>query len=123
MNNFGDVLRKLREVARLRLKDVAEQMGWSVVYQSDIERGRRNPPVRARLIELAKILNDRGGQLIEAASQAAQRIELPMVENQKANEVGLMLARKWDTLTDDELNNLWAIFNKSSKGDSDNNGQ
>ena len=47
--NFGLYLRKLREARNLRQIDLAEKIGVSTVYISDIERGRRNPPDSEKL--------------------------------------------------------------------------
>jgi transcriptional regulator with XRE-family HTH domain len=43
-NAFGDKLRELRRKAKLNLVDLADHVGHSVVYLSDIERGQRSPP-------------------------------------------------------------------------------
>lgn len=38
---FGESARSIRKRANLTLRDVAERMGFSIVYVSDLERGRR----------------------------------------------------------------------------------
>jgi transcriptional regulator with XRE-family HTH domain len=38
----GELMRQAREKANLSLRDVAERMGVSAPYLSDLERGRRN---------------------------------------------------------------------------------
>lgn len=37
----GEEIRKRREAAKVSLRKVAESMGWSAAYQSDLELGRR----------------------------------------------------------------------------------
>lgn len=37
----GEAVRKLREKAKLSLRKVAAECGWSAPYQSDLELGRR----------------------------------------------------------------------------------
>jgi transcriptional regulator with XRE-family HTH domain len=49
---FGERLRALRKKSEKTLGDVAEVLGVSVVYVSDVERGNR-PPLRPDLIEKA----------------------------------------------------------------------
>lgn len=41
---FGDRIRQLRKEKKKSLKDVAEVLGVSIVYISDVERNRRTPP-------------------------------------------------------------------------------
>ncbi len=38
----GEAIRARREAAKLSLRKVAEYMGWSAAYQSDLELGRRS---------------------------------------------------------------------------------
>ena len=38
----GEAIRQRREAAKLSLRKVAEYMGWSAAYQSDLELGRRS---------------------------------------------------------------------------------
>ena len=54
---FGEALREIRQNKGVYLKNVAEFMGWSVVYISDIERGHRNPPSRKDIIKLSEFFN------------------------------------------------------------------
>ena len=61
---FGEFLvakRKEREIPSLQ---VAETLGISPSYYSDIEKGRRNPPPdRESLVKIAKLLNLNSGDL------------------------------------------------------------
>ena len=107
---FGKVLRKARQKAKLRLIDVAEKMDWSVVYLSDLERGRRNPPSADKIVKLAKIIDVPAGILLEAASKDKKRIELPLEAPPKLREAALMLARSWDKLTDEEAEKILQIL-------------
>jgi len=68
--NFGEVVRKLRIAKRKKLVDVAKAMGWSAVYLSDIERGKRNPPSVKDIRKLAEILEVDPGVLLEAAARS-----------------------------------------------------
>jgi transcriptional regulator with XRE-family HTH domain len=53
---FGGELRRLRKEAGLRLKDLADALGWSIKYVSDIERGKMRPPdARTLGVILARI--------------------------------------------------------------------
>ena len=72
---FGDLLRQLRRTADKTLGDVSRELGVSVPYLSDVERGNRNPFTTARLIQLAKFLKADATPLIEAADRERGIIE------------------------------------------------
>ena len=54
---FGAFIARKRIEKDLKLKPIAEQLGVSVAYLSDIIRGRRNPPDKEGLDILAAMLN------------------------------------------------------------------
>ena len=63
--NFGLYLRKLRETRNLRQADLAEKIGVSVVYISDIERGHRNPPDSEKLQIWVELLSLSSNEISE----------------------------------------------------------
>lgn len=54
---FGAFIARKRLEKDMKLKPIAENMGVSVTYLSDIIKGRRNPPDMDSLEALAKALN------------------------------------------------------------------
>lgn len=54
---FGAFIARKRLEKDVKLKPIAESMGVSVTYLSDIIKGRRNPPDMDGLEALAKALN------------------------------------------------------------------
>ena len=64
---FGDALRKQRREAGRTLGDVAQLLGVSVVYVSDVERGNRRPFSNERIVEIAKFIGGDPAPLIAAA--------------------------------------------------------
>ncbi len=112
---FGQALRKHRQKAGLYLKDVAEKMGWSTVYLSDLERDRRNPPSPEKIKKLADILGIPSGILLEAASRTREVIELPLEKGSTASEIALMLARSWDGLTKEDAEKIKKILERRVK--------
>lgn len=119
MNDFGQILRSLREKADFNLKKLADEMGWSVVYLSDIERGRRNPPTLNKISQIAKILKldmEQFFNLIKTASTHKDRVELDLTsKSEKVTETALVLARSWDGLTDEEAKEIQAILSKKGE--------
>ena len=57
VGEFGALIARKRIEKDLKLKPIAEKLGVSVAYLSDIIRGRRNPPDKEGLDILAAMLN------------------------------------------------------------------
>lgn len=55
--NFGDFIQQKREVARITLRGMADKLGLSAAYWSDIEKDRRNPPEMDKLDQIAQVLD------------------------------------------------------------------
>lgn len=55
--NFGEFLQKKREERKITLRRMAEKMGITPPYLSDIEKDRRNPPEMEKLCQISRILN------------------------------------------------------------------
>ncbi len=54
--NFGEFLQKKREEKRITLRKMAELLGFSAPFLSDVEKDRRNPPELPKLEQIAEIL-------------------------------------------------------------------
>lgn len=54
--NFGGFLQKKREEKKITLRKMAELLGFSAPFLSDVEKDRRNPPEFAKLEQIAEIL-------------------------------------------------------------------
>lgn len=116
MERFGRYLRELRERAGMRMKELADKMGWTSVYVSDIERGRRNPPSPAKIVKIGEILGVDSKQLLDLANKERRRVVLDLDEESPARmDFALMLARSWDGMTDDEAEELKDILNRRLK--------
>lgn len=120
MKRFGEKLRELREGSKKRLKDLADALDCSVVYVSDVELGRRNPPSAERIKKIASFLKKDPTELLDLAAHERRRIELEINENKpKHAKAALLLARQWDHFTDDEIErleqDLKSILNRRKK--------
>lgn len=74
---FGRRVRGLRQGADKTLHDLAERLGVSVVYVSDVERGRR-PPMRLELIDqVAELLDADAAELHQLAAEARGAFSIP----------------------------------------------
>lgn len=54
--NFGAFLQRKREEKGITLRKMAERLGFSAPFLSDVEKDRRNPPELAKLEQIAEIL-------------------------------------------------------------------
>lgn len=54
--NFGDFLQKKRTERQITLRKMAEMIGITAPYLTDIEKDRRNPPEMEKLETISKIL-------------------------------------------------------------------
>lgn len=55
--NFGDFLQKKRNDKKISLRKMAELLGFSAPFLSDVEKDRRNPPDIDKLEQIVEILN------------------------------------------------------------------
>ena len=116
MAPFGRFLRELRESAGMRIKDLAQKMGWTTVYISDIELGRRNPPSPAKIRQIASVLGVDPTELLDLADKEKKRVVLDLDEESPGRMgFALTLARSWDGLTDDEIAEMKEILNRRAK--------
>jgi transcriptional regulator with XRE-family HTH domain len=67
---FGELLRQHRTAAGKKVNQLAAKLGYSVVYISDVERGRRAPFEVEKIIEAAKYLNVDADELLRAAAES-----------------------------------------------------
>ncbi|UJX40880.1 helix-turn-helix domain-containing protein [Desulfovibrio sp. JY] len=113
MNTFGERLRLLREQADKKMRDVAEALGCSVVYISDIERGRRNPPSADKIKKIAQVISTPATELLDLATKEKGRIELDLDgASPSLEEAGLVLARSWKDLSEEQAKKILAIIEK-----------
>jgi transcriptional regulator with XRE-family HTH domain len=96
---FGDRLRGLRRAKGLSLADLADALKCSIVFISDVERGKRNPPspkkIRALLVRMGE--QTRLLEMLKLAAQSRQSIEIPVEgKNDQVADMLVALARRCD---------------------------
>ena len=111
---FGQLLRQRREDARKTLKDVADYLGLSIVYLSDIERNRRNPPAAEIINKIAAFIGCPANWLLDQADMDRNRVEIPLTSADSSNMAALALARRWTDLTEEQLQNILRIVKEES---------
>lgn len=112
---FGKMLRRIRREKKLRLADVADELGVSVPYLSGIERGSRKL-TNSRLFELAEALKTAPGPLFRAAAEARGYFALEtegVGDHQK--ELGAWLQFHWDALQPEHIAELREAVDRISR--------
>ena len=56
ITNFGEFLQRKREEKQITLRTMADKLGFSAPFLSDVEKGRRNPPEFSKLEQISEIL-------------------------------------------------------------------
>ena len=56
ITTFGEFLQRKREEKLITLRKMADLLGFSAPFLSDVEKGRRNPPELSKLEQISEIL-------------------------------------------------------------------
>ena len=70
--NFGDFINKKRVEKKITLRKMADMLGVSAPFLTDVEKDRRNPFDMEKLTQLAKILNlskEENAQMLDLAGK------------------------------------------------------
>ncbi len=112
---FGWALRKVRHKAGKTLSDVANLLGVSAVYVSDVERGNRRPFSNERILKVTRYLQTDAAPIIAAADQERGVIEYDITKARplEADVVGgLVSGLARGGVTDDQLRKIKKILHK-----------
>ena len=96
---FGDELRRLRREAKKSLADLADALGCSIAFVSDVERGNKNPPDAGGIRKLLATVGrpDKLGEMLVLAAQARKTIEIKVKgKSQEEASILVALARRSD---------------------------
>jgi transcriptional regulator with XRE-family HTH domain len=90
---FGAEFRRLRGEADKTMAEVADAMGCSVVYVSDIERDRRNPPLPEKIQKMLRAIGKENclQEMLRLAVRTRQSVSISLKRN-KGDKVTNMLA-------------------------------
>ncbi|MGO9567624.1 MAG: helix-turn-helix domain-containing protein [Desulfomonilaceae bacterium] len=115
MAKFGEGLRAIRERIPMSCSQLARKMGWSGVYQWDVEKGRKHPPNINRLRDYARHLKVDAEELIKLAAIEKKSIKLEINPERKTQlQTATILVSRWDTFTDEQLKEIERIANGST---------
>ncbi len=120
MRRFGDLARDTRIGARISLRRLADELGLSAAYVSDIERGNRNPPSTEVIRKWAGIVSGDEAEFVRTAKHDRPAVELP-INRRLANapEAAYMLQRDWPDFTEEDYEAMMEFIRSRRGGKED----
>lgn len=115
LTELGKELRKIRINNNEILKDMASKLGITSAYLSAIENGKREPTNKfmETLFSMYNISSEDKKNLTQAFQSTIDNISINLSnQTQEHKDLGLVFARKFDGLTQDQINKLIKILNK-----------
>jgi transcriptional regulator with XRE-family HTH domain len=116
---FAQIARAARLAARVTLKEVADKLGVSIAYVSEVERGNRPAPSPSRAIAWARAVRcDNPSSFANAAlaDRSFVQLDVEAVPDFR-RDAAFAFARSFDGLTEEQAEQIQKIV-----GGSDQNG-
>ncbi len=107
---FPDVARRIRQEARVSLRQLAKELGWTPAYVSDIERGQRSAPDQTMVRRWAKAIGADPDYLARLAAVDTRSIELSVPDDSRRSRLAVLLARGWDHMSDERVEELMRVL-------------
>lgn len=113
---IGKELRKLRIDRDERLLDMSERLDKSSAFISAVERGTKTPPTgfEELVIKTYQLVGETADALRRAADRSRKAFTLDAHSPLARDTAGLM-ARRMNSLSEDELKSIFDILNKKEK--------
>lgn len=114
---FADLIRGRRKALEMTLADVTEHVGWSIPYQSELERGAKQPPTGAAIDRLAAALQLDVHELRLAAEMSRRSVEIDLGERSaEERQLAVLLARQLERgLSEEKVRQLIAELNTTER--------
>lgn len=115
ITQFGKFCRKLRIEREEILKDMSDKLGVTSAYLSSVENAKRNVPKdwEEKLSKIYDLSEEQRKELKIAIINTKEEVTLKFNTKDKARqEFAVQLARKFDTLTKDEISKISEILER-----------
>lgn len=112
---FGKALRKIRINRDELLMDMAKKLEITSAYLSSIENGKRGIPqdMSKKIIKLYNLDADESKNLFTAEDESRKKVEFDFTNsNPSKKNIVLALARSFDELSDEQLQEIRNILDK-----------
>lgn len=114
-NEFGKLVRNIREERNIRLYKMANDLGYSPSFLSAIENNRKSAPMEIvdKIIKYYNISSNDAKKLRDTAKQTIKSFTIEM-NNPSISKINLAesLARSFDSLEDKDIKKIILILNK-----------
>ncbi|KPF85840.1 hypothetical protein IP70_10370 [alpha proteobacterium AAP38] len=116
VTEIGKELRKLRIDKDERLLDMAEKVERSPAFLSAVETGRKAPPdgFGEMIVKAYRLTGEAAERLLSAFDKSRDNFRIYAL-NPFARDTAGLLARKFDTLSDDQLKEIQTILKRGEK--------
>lgn len=116
-NIFGALIRRKRKEKELTLGRVAEEIGVSVTFLSEVERGEKPPLTEKYLNALGSLLEVTVRELEAAAIESRNQFRLDVTNvGQPHREFAAALERRFTTLSEERIRELERVLIQGSEG-------
>ena len=112
---FGKALRKIRINRDELLMDMAKKLEITSAYLSSIENGKRGIPqdMSKKIIKLYNLDADESKNLFTAEDESRKKVEFDFTNSDPSKKnIVLALARSFDELSDEQLQEIRNILDK-----------
>jgi HTH-type transcriptional regulator, competence development regulator len=116
LTDFGKELKKLRVDHQERLIDMASRVGKSAAYISALEVGRKPPTgdIVSTITRVYQLCGAAADRLRMAADRAKEVFKLEATDP-VARDTAALLARRFSSLSPDQLQKIQKIVNKKTE--------
>ena len=108
-------LRKLRIDEDERLVDMSKRIGKSAAFISAVERGTKTPPVGFEdlIIKTYRLVGE-AARKIQQAADRSRKAFIVKANTPLAKDTAGLMARRMNSLSDDELKSIFDVLNKKA---------
>ncbi|RLB16039.1 MAG: hypothetical protein DRG35_03385 [Deltaproteobacteria bacterium] len=115
MESFGEALRKARIANKVTLREIAEHIGKSIGYLSDVEHNRKSPPKLEVVSEIEDFLGIEDGKLLRLAKQFRKAPKAMTQQIRMKPRLSAILLRADRDLSEDEFDELLSYLERIEK--------
>ena len=116
ITSLGKQLRMVRLNSGDLLKDMAKKLEITPAYLSSIENGKRTPPqnIVGRVAEIYHLSQSEKDALLDAFRLTLSEVTISLNDaSSRQKELGLVFARRFNNLTEDEITRILSTLNHS----------
>lgn len=110
--NFGETLKRIRAGQKVTLRELANHIGRTIGYVSDIEHNRKRPPDLETVSKMEGLLRTKPGLLVNMALEIRNQTSHNLSQKLRMRPILSEILLRADNLSDEEIRD---IINKMEK--------